>query len=251
MKRFSYINIVLAAFFFISTVSAEEIRIATGPTIINNIIEPIKTPFREKTGLDIKVLANGPVPSLGELEKGNVDVAGSGLQFADWLGLAEKGGVPVKDKGAYTTYVPLTEMTMMVVNSGNKVTALSKEQLRGIFNGKIQNWKEVGGDDSPILVVWPSLPSGALATFQSKIMEKDLVTKNIYDVATIDEIPAAVAGSVEAIGIVNGDTTEKGIKEVAPALERPLTLVYKGKASANLQKFLDFLKQDGKKYFHH
>ena len=196
-------------------------------------------------------MVGGPVPSLEKLEKGDAEVAGASQPFDAWLEQAKKAGVAVKEIGAYSTYIPMTEQALLMVHSGNKVKALSKEQLKGIFSGKIQNWKEVGGDDAPILVVWPTLSSGTLAMFQTKIMDNDPVTKNVYDVGTISDTPGAIAGTAEAIGIVNGGTTEKGIKEVAPPLERPLTLVYKGTPSVNLQKLLDFLKQDGKQYFKH
>lgn len=232
-----------------SLAAADELIIATGPTFIKAIFDPIKAPFKAKTGLDIKITVGGPVPSLEVLEKGGADAAGASLPLESWLELAKKGGVPVKEKGAYSTYVPMTEKALLMVNGGNRINALSKEQLKGIFTGKTQNWKEVGGDDAPILVVWPSLTSGALALFQAKILDNEPVTKTVYDVPTIDDTPAAIAGSAEAIGIINGHSIEKGIKEVAPPLERPLTLVYKGAPSAKLQKLLDFLKQDGKQYF--
>lgn len=230
---------------------ADEVKIATGPTFIKAIFDPIRVPFKAKTGLDIKILAGGPVPSIGELEKGNADAAGASLALDAWLEVAKKANVPVKEIGAYTTYIPMSEKATLMVNSANKVNSLSKEQLKQIFSGKFQNWKEVGGDDAPILVVWPGLSSGALALFEAKIMDKEPVTKNVYDVATMNEVAGAIAGTVEAIGIVSGSTTEKGVKEIAAPLERPLTLAYKGKPSANLQKLLDFLQQDGQQYFKH
>jgi phosphate transport system substrate-binding protein len=250
---FKRISVLTAAIFALSASvsTADEIRIATGPTFIKAVFDPIKAPFKAKTGLDIKILIGGPAPSLGELEKGNVEIAGASLPLDNWLEVAKKAGVATKEGGAYITYIPITEKASVMVNSENKVKSLSNEQLKGIFTGKLQNWNEVGGDDAPILVVWPSLSSGALSLFQAKILDNEPVTKTVYDVATINDTSGAIAGTVEAIGIVGGSTTEKGVKEVAPPLERPLTLVYKGAPSANLQKLLDFLKQDGNKYFKH
>lgn len=237
--------------FFVSLSIAEEIRIATGQTFINAIFDPIRTPFKAQTGIDIRILVGAPAPALGELEKGNVEVAGASLPLDIWLDLSKKAGIAVKDISVYTTYSPLTEKGLVMVNNENKITALSKEQLKGIFTGKILNWNEVGGDDAPILIVWPTLSSGSLALFQSQILDNEPVTKSVLDVETMSDIPDAIAGSAEAIGIVNADTTRIGIKQVAPSIERPLTLAYKGKPSANLQKLLDFLKQDGKQYFRH
>lgn len=40
----------------------------------------------------------------------------------------------------------------VIVNKKNPVKELSMEQTLGIFAGRIQNWKEVGGKDVPILI---------------------------------------------------------------------------------------------------
>lgn len=45
------------------------------------------------------------------------------------------------------------EPIMILVNRSNPVNNLSSQQVRDIFRGKITNWKEVGGDDQPIVTV--------------------------------------------------------------------------------------------------
>ena len=40
----------------------------------------------------------------------------------------------------------------VVVHPSNPVNQLTREQLEGIFRGKITNWKEVGGEDRKIVV---------------------------------------------------------------------------------------------------
>lgn len=231
-----------------TTVGADEIKIATGHTFIKRVFDPVRSAFKEKSGLDLHIFFNDPVPALIELEKGNVDLAGASLTLEDWLALAKKEGIVVQGSAAYNSSVPITEKTMIMVNSGNKLTSLSKEQLKGIFSGRILNWKEVGGGDAPILVVWPSVSSGALVVFKARIMDGEAITKTVYDVETMADIPDAVTASPEAIGIVTGTTASPGIKEIAPAIERPLTLVYKGTPSPNVQKLLNFLKTEGKQY---
>ena len=246
--RFFIICLLVVMLFCVSGASAAEVKIATGHTFIKRVFDPIRSAFRDKTGIDIVILFNDPVPALNELEKGHADAAGASLTLENWLELAKKAAVPVEKTAAYTSFIPVFEKSMITVNKSNKVGMLSKEQLKGIFTGRIQNWKDVGGDDAPILVVWPTVSSGALIIFKARIMDNEPVTNAIYDVESMADVPEAISASPEAIGIVTGTALEAGLKEVAPAIERPLTLVYKGKPSPNLQRLLDFIKDEGKSY---
>ncbi|NTW98376.1 MAG: solute-binding protein [Geobacteraceae bacterium] len=248
MSRVFISTAILLALLVASSACANEVTIATGHTIIKRVIDPVRSPFREKTGIDIHVFYNDPLPALAELEKGNVDAAGASLSFDQWLELAKAAGVGVKDPGAYDSYVPVTEKLRIMVNTENQVKTLSKEQLKGVFTGKIRNWKEVGGNDAPILVVWPSVSSGALAVFKTIIMNNDALVKDVFDIETIADTPDAIAATPEAIGIITGAETEPGIKEIAPAIERPLTFIYKKIPSPNLHKLLDFLSAEGMFY---
>lgn len=241
-------HLILALFLLCSAsaVSADEIRIATGHTFIKSVFEPIRSAFKNKTGLELKIAYNDPLEALGELEKGNADFAGASLTFDNWWELGIKKGIPLKEKSLYSSAVVTTEASHFVINHANKVQSLSKEQLKAIFTGKITNWKEVGGDDVPILTIWPALNSGALIIVRQKIMDDEPLTKIVYDVETMGDVPDAIAATPEAIGVVSGICKEKCVKEIAPPIERPLTLLYRGKASFKMQKLLDFLKGEGK-----
>jgi phosphate transport system substrate-binding protein len=242
-RKFASIGILLTLL-AASTAGADELRIATGHTFINRVFDPVRRAFRDKTGIDIKILFRDPIPALSELENGGVDAAGASLPLEEWLEQGRSAGVPVKEPAAYISYVPVTEKLMIVVNEGNKTKELSKEQLKAVFTGRILNWC----DDAPILVVWPSITSGALIIFKQMILDNGPLTKIIYDVESIADTADAIAATPEAIGIITGTAPGKGVKEIAPAIERPLTLLYKGKAVPNLQKLLDFLEGEGKRY---
>ncbi len=56
-------------------------------------------------------------------------------------------------KNKLVVYPLANEPIVILVNTSNPVTNLSKQQLRDIFKGKITNWKTVGGPDKPIVVV--------------------------------------------------------------------------------------------------
>jgi phosphate transport system substrate-binding protein len=62
-----------------------------------------------------------------------------------------------------------------VVHATNPVQNLTLKQLRDIFSGKITNWKDVGGNDAPILVkTWPSTTS-TFEVFKRHVLGDDAV----------------------------------------------------------------------------
>lgn len=58
----------------------------------------------------------------------------------------------------------------VAVHPRNPVTELSKAQLEDIYNGRITNWREVGGHDAPIKVYSRPHDSGARDTFEEKAL---------------------------------------------------------------------------------
>lgn len=230
--------------------AAEEVTVATGSTFIDKIFNPVK-PQLTAVGLSVKVVFSDPTEAVKNLEAGTAEVAGASMTADEWIKAAEAKGYAVKDKASLVPHVVIEEETAVVVNAANSITSLSQEQLQGIFSGKIQNWKEVGGTDVPILIVWPRVASGATATFSKQIMAGSAISKEILDVASINDTVDAVASNPEAISIANAEKVKTGAKKVAaPALKRPLTLLTKGAPTPKVKKLLDFLQTaDAKKAF--
>ena len=73
------------------------------------------------------------------------------------------------------------------VNSDNPVNELSLEQLEKIFTGKVRNWKEFGGNDSPITVYSRENSSGTYEFF------KEHVLKNQDFVSSAQTMPGTAA----------------------------------------------------------
>jgi phosphate transport system substrate-binding protein len=109
----------------------------------------------------------------------SVEIPGSGKGIQALIeGKVELGGAsrPLKAEekkaGLSATTIGYDAIAVFVHKS-NPVKNLTKDQLKGIFTGKITNWKEVGGKNAPI-VPNTEIIAGKRATiemFQDHVMD--------------------------------------------------------------------------------
>jgi phosphate transport system substrate-binding protein len=74
------------------------------------------------------------------------------------------------NRGLYAIPIAFDVLTA-IVNSENPVKELTSDQLKGIFSGKIKNWKEVGGEDRPITVYIVGKESATRDVFKKHILQ--------------------------------------------------------------------------------
>lgn len=60
---------------------------------------------------------------------------------------------------------------VFVVNENNPVDNLTTDQIRDIYAGKITNWKEVGGEDAPIIAIQRNEGAGSQALIKKLVMK--------------------------------------------------------------------------------
>ena len=61
---------------------------------------------------------------------------------------------------------------VFIVNEENPVQSLTQQQLRDIYAGRITNWKDVGGADSPIVAFQRGVDSGSQTLFKKLLIDK-------------------------------------------------------------------------------
>ncbi len=142
------------------------------------------------------------------------------------------------------------------------VTDLSQEQVADIYNGKIANWKDVGGPDEKIYVVAREVGSGTRDTFNGMVMgseEAETPGVTTYHGSNA-EVKTAVTNSDKAIGYVGMNYVEGGalraiaydgvmpsaetIKDGSYPLSRALNLYTFGDPSPDAKEFIDFILSD-------
>ena len=94
---------------------------------------------------------------------------------------------------------------VFIVNEDNPVQALSQQQLRDIYAGKITNWKDVGGKDQEIVAFQRGEDSGSQTLFKKLLIQGgELMTPpSELAPAAMDELVDSIAdynNSANAIG---------------------------------------------------
>jgi phosphate transport system substrate-binding protein len=228
--------------------SAEELKVGAGQAPTANILTPIKEHFEKATGINLIIITDSPKYALMILEMGAVEAALGGLSFEDWIKYMKQEGEEIKDPSGLWHMIVGEDRIKVLIHKDNPVSKLTKDQLKGIFTGKITNWNEVGGKDIPIDVVWTKNLGGNII-FTKKILDIPLLRQDISEVEDSPFAKEFVKSNPGAIAIVPLGIVDDTIKSPeTPEIKRPITIITKGKPSPNVQKLIDFIKGEGQKY---
>lgn len=148
----------------------------------------------------------------------------------------------------------------IIVNNDNPVTNISLEDLTKVYTGEITNWKDLGGNDTEIVLIGREAGSGTRDGFETITNTKDLckyrqeLTSTGDVITTVSTNPdaigyaslASVKDSVKALTVDGVTATEATIKDGSYAIQRPFVLVTKdGVAlSETAQSFFDYATSD-------
>jgi phosphate transport system substrate-binding protein len=244
--------VLILALFLVATtgmVWAEELKIGAGAAPSENIFKKIKDPMGKEISLKLILIDSGPYDALVALDKGEVDAAAGGLSFGDWLKMMAKKGYNIPDKNAYKYRVIGKDIIKVIANKDVKVQQLSKEQLQGIFTGKITNWKDAGGPDLPIVVVFGAKIPGTQAVFQKLAMNGEAYAKNMKEATNAPDVKEKVKATPGAVGLAPATLVDDTVSvPKIPEVGRPITLITKGEPSATVIKMLEYIRGPGKKH---
>ena len=137
----------------------------------------------------------GTTYGLGALMVGRCDIAAASREAStNEIALARGREVEFNDHviGAYDVSV--------IVNAGNPVANLTREQVRDLFIGTVQNWKDVGGPDAPVNLYIRHPISGTYLGFRELAMENKPYALNVKTFTNYVEIVQALAQDPNGIG---------------------------------------------------
>lgn len=149
----------------------------------------------------------------------------------------------------------------LITHSANPVTALTDAQVVDIYTGKIRNWKAVGGNDAPMVVVTKAQGRSTLELFlnyyrltNEQLRADVVIGENQQGIKTVAGNPNAIgyvsigsAGYEATHGApirllpINGvDASTQAVAAGKFPLARPLNLVTRKPPSPAAQAFINF-----------
>ncbi len=101
--------------------------------------------FKEKTGIEFKIVGGGATLGIRTAIAGSVDIGGTCRHTLP--------GIFSEENGGYLTHVAW-DAIVFITHPDNPIESITEAQAKDIFTGKITNWKELGGEDQVIELVY-------------------------------------------------------------------------------------------------
>ncbi len=222
-----------------------------GSTSMEKFANALSESFMEKYP-NVTVTAEfvGSGAGVEAVSNGTADIGNSSRNLKD----EEKAG------GVAENIVAIDGIAV-VVDGANTVEDLTKQQLSDIYEGKITNWKDAGGNDAPIVVIGRESGSGTRSAFEELLKLEDMC-KYSNELDSTGAVMAKVASTPGAIGYVSLDVlddtvkavklegaepTEENIKAGSYFLSRPFVMATKGDISEQnelVKALFDYIYSD-------
>jgi phosphate transport system substrate-binding protein len=191
------VGMVLLSLVAGTAVQAETLQLE-GSTTVGPIADAFAEYFKSVyPSLEITVKKTGSGDGAAALVDGRCDIANMSRFMKDQ---------EFKDAVANGIY-PLAHVIAMdgvciIVHPSNPVRALTKDQIRDIYTGKITNWSQAGGPSMPIVPISRDTSSGTYETFENLVMNKQNMAAGVEYVNANPQAHARVKTTRGAIGYV-------------------------------------------------
>ncbi len=171
-----------------------------GSTALQPLIQQGATEFANAQRMQMTVAGGGSVTGLQDVETSKVEIGMSDLFY--------------QEMAATSTFRDLVDHRVAAVaftvivsdDVHTRITNLTTQNLQGIFQGRITNWRQLDGPDEPIVVFDRNQNSGTHATFEQYVLNARTGTANPFaQVSSTTQEIQDVQTHEGAIGYVSTD----------------------------------------------
>ena len=208
----------------------------------------------------VTVTGGGSGVGLSSLREGTTDIAMASrrIKFDERVRM-QQAGRPVEE------LTVAFDALAVIVHPSNPVSRLTREQLEGIFRGKITNWKQVGGEDRQIVVYSRETSSGTYEFFKESVLKLRNYMPAVLSMPATGAIIQSVSQTPGAIGYVGLAYLNPEVKALAVSYDgggsyvdptfdnarsksypivRPLYFYYTKSNEAAVRPLVDYLTSD-------
>lgn len=217
--------------------------------------------------VSLSVTGGGSGTGIAAMINGTVDIANASREMKqEEIDAAKKNGHNP------TEFVVARDAIAVVVHPSNPVNGLTLQQISDIYTGKITNWKELGGQDRPIVLLSRESNSGTYVYFLENVIRMgDSTSKLLFSPETL-LMPSSEGISTEirqnpntigydGLGYVTPDQKMLGVAKdtqsefVLPSVEsvnagtypiaRPLYMYTAREPAGQVKAYLDWVMGEG------
>ena len=214
--------------------------------------------FEEKTGHSIAISGGGATKGIRSTSA-NQSTFGGSCRCA----LNDTAGNAIPEEEAAEFVQVAWDAIVPIVHPDNPVNDISLQQLKDVFDGKITNWKDLGGPDKRIIYAskwhylrrWVHVPRLGLGRREARLprartaIQIFRTLRKIYCILRYlgpwrHRVSSARRSSVKIINLDGVDSSPAGIASGKHPLTRPLYLTIAPNAPTEAQQFKEFILSD-------
>lgn len=217
MKKI-FVFFVTMALATVSWAGGNSIQIKGSDTMVNLGQAWAESYMQQHKDVLIAVTGGGSGTGFAALLSGTCDIAEASRSIKkEEIAEAKAKGINPKE------FIVGLDGIAVVVNPSNSVEKLTIDQLADIFTGKIKNWKEIGDQDAPIVLLSREVNSGTHVYFKENVLRKgdSKSTAEYASTALLMSSSQAIADEVaqnsNAIGYYGMGYISKAQKTIAVA----------------------------------
>ena len=251
--KLNHTIITAAALAFTATMAhAGRIVIKGSDTLGAKLVPQLAEAFKaEHKDASFEIAAEGSTTGIAALIDGTANIGMSSRRTKPTeISAASAKGLTLKPT------VVAFDGIAVIVNAGNPVKGLTKQQVEKIFTGDITDWSAVGGTAGKISIYTRNTSSGTYSDFKELAMKKRDYAGSAQKMAGNEQIAAEVGKNAGGIGYVGlayikaGGLKALPVEGIAPSqatvrskeypFSRPTFYYTNGEPAGEVKEFVDF-----------
>ncbi len=198
-------GLTLAMSLLLGSLAQAQTVTVMGSTALGPIVKKAAEDFmKTHPGVQIAVSGGGSMTGLNQVAAG-----------ACTIGISDVYASPEQEKTGLQNHNIVVQAFTLVAHPGVGVASLSAQQAEGIFTGKINNWKEVGGQDMKIVRVIRPESSGTRAVQKKEVLHGQEFAKDVVIQDSTGAVVTAVATTPGSVSFVELEHLEKNKSRIA------------------------------------